>query len=435
MNPCFRKAAWQLNLANVKACPIPEMRILYILPFVPWSVRVRSSNLIPRLARRHTIDLVCLANSEHDLSKLNGIRAFCATTKCRMHSKTRALLQVAKALPTPVPLRMAYASSPAMEDSVRRLIESSAPDLIYIERWRGLQYVPLDCSIPVLCDPTDCMILYNKRLITGGSWWERMLGIEEYVKFLRYEPALARRANLTIFCSRLDRDCLLRTDPTLNCDILPNGVDCGRFFRKQDGEAEPGTIIFTGNFGYRPNVHAAVHFLERVFPAIQRGYPKVKFVAVGNAVTSKLKKYMNCAPSIELIDFVPDLRPHLARATVAVAPLTVGVGVSNKVLEAFSVGTPIVATALACGDLPARDGKHLFLASHPALFAERVLELLHNSSLRAKMADEGRTLVERDYDWEILASKLENLMHQVARGVACTLESTTAQGPHTVSVN
>lgn len=410
------------------------MRILYILPFVPWSIRVRSYNLIPRLARRHKIDLVCLSSSADDIPRLNGIRSSCATVKYATHSKKRALFQVAKACATSIPLRMAYASSVEMQAIVRSNIESNRPDLIYVERWRGLQYVPLDCRIPILCDPTDNMVLYNRRLMSSGSWWERVLGVEEYVKFLRYEPALARRANLTVFCSRVDQDCLLASHPKLNCEIIPNGVDCKRFFYKSQGDAEPATIIFTGNFRYSPNVHAAVYFLETVFPVIRRRCPESKFLAVGNGVTTKLRKYIG-VPAIELVDFVPELRPYLARATVAVAPITVGVGVSNKVLEAFSVGTPVVATPLAYGDLPVRDGEHLYVANNPGLFAQKVLELLHDTPLRARMADQGRLLVEQNYDWEVVADKLQSLMHRLAGCNGSDLGPTTAQSSHSTAVN
>jgi len=329
---------------------------------------------------------------------------------------------------------MAYASSVEMEAIVRSNIESTPPDLIYVERWRGLQYVPSDCRIPILCDPTDNMVLYNRRLMSSGSWWERILGAEEYVKFLGYEPALARRANLTIFCSRVDRDCLRERHPELNCEIVPNGVDCKRFFYKSQEDAEPATIIFTGNFGYRPNVHAAVYFLEEVFPFIRRSCPEVKFLAVGNGVTNKLRKY-HSAPDIELVDFVPELRPYLARATVAVAPMTVGVGVSNKVLEAFSVGTPVVATPLAHGDLPVRDGEHLYLANNSASFAQRVLDLLYDSSLRARMAEQGRLLVVQNYDWEVVADKLQTFMRQLVERSGSGFGGVTAQTSHSAAVN
>ena len=42
---------------------------------------------------------------------------------------------------------------------------------------------------------------------------------------------------------------------------------------------------------------------------------------------------------------VPDVRPYLARASVAVAPFRVARGVQNKILEAMAMGLPVVGTA------------------------------------------------------------------------------------------
>jgi polysaccharide biosynthesis protein PslH len=384
------------------------MRILYIVPFVPWPLRVRSSNLIPRLARRHVIDLLCLAGSEKDVSKLNGVGEACASVRYTTHSRMRALLQAAAALPTSCPARMAYASSGAMKAAVEETIAAKRPDVIYVERWRALQYVPRNCGIPVVCDPTDSMILYNRRLVSNGSWWEKIVGAEEYVKFRRYEPLLARRSDVTVFCSTHDRDCLLQQDATLNCEIIPNGVDCDHFFQKNADEVEESSIVLTGNFGYHPNFHAAVYFIREILPLVRSVRPEVRLLAVGHDAARALSAYR--MPGIELVDFVPDLRPYIARATVAVAPLTVGTGVSNKVLEAFAVGTPVVATSLACGDLPVRNGEHLFLANDTKLFASRVLELLNDASLRVRLAENARKLVDAKYNWEIVSQDLENLM-------------------------
>jgi len=390
------------------------MRILYITPFVPWPIRVRSFNLIPRLARTHTIDLVCLAGSERDLTNLKMISPYCDSSSYVMHSKMKGVLRTASALISPVPLRLAYFASGAVQDKVRAAIAKNVPDLIYVERWRAWQFVPVDCDIPVVCDPTDSMTLYNKRLMTNGSWWERVIGFEEYVKFVKYEPKLARRIALTIFCSKVDRDTLLALDPGLRCAVVPNGVDCGRYYYKGSGKEDPSTIVFTGTFSYRPNLHAVVYLLNRIFPLIQSGCPNVKLLVVGNGAKQALHKYTRGIPNVEVKDLVPDLRPYLANATVAVAPLTVGVGVCNKVLEPLAVGTPVVASNMACGDLPVRDGEHLFLANEPKLFAERVLMLLRDPKLRAHMAERGRLLVEANYDWEVVTRKMEDLMCQFA---------------------
>jgi hypothetical protein len=39
-----------------------EMKILYIVPYAPWEERVRSLNLIPRLAKTHLRMAYCRSN-------------------------------------------------------------------------------------------------------------------------------------------------------------------------------------------------------------------------------------------------------------------------------------------------------------------------------------------------------------------------------------
>jgi glycosyltransferase involved in cell wall biosynthesis len=388
------------------------MRILYIVPFVPWPVRVRSFNLIPRLARHHEIHLVCTIESPQSLTRLDGLGAICRSVRFAAHSSLRGMLQCMVALPTPKPLRLAYCRSPRMSAIVKRAVDEVAPDVIYVERWRALQYVPAGLRIPVVCDPTDSMILYNRRLATMGAWWERLIGLEEYVKFLRAEPRLAARVDATIFCSRVDMDCVLRRDSRARCEIVPNGVDCQKFFLKQSSEIDPHTIVFTGSFDYRPNRQAVRYFLRDIFPSVRKSFPSARFHAVGNAADKHLRRFRQ--PGFEATDFVADLRNELAKATVAIAPMTVGSGVSNKLLEAFATGTPVVATSIACGDLPVRDGEHLLVANDPRQFADAIIALMGGTELRGRLTVAARRLVVEGYDWEIVYQRMERVLLSVA---------------------
>jgi len=386
------------------------MRILYIVPFVPWPLRVRSFNLIPRLAERHEIYLVCLAGSAEEEARASLLSKFCRKVCCVRHHKTKAMLQCAAALATPRPLRMAYFSSSKMQKAVRNAVAEFSPDVIYIERWRALDYVPPIIGVPILCDPTDSMLLYNQRLMRTGRWWERLVAWEEYLKFRRYEPTLARRADTVVFCSRIDQECVQQYASEVRYASVPNGVDCKQYFQKSPHEEEPNTLVCTGNLGYAPNRHAARFLLDKILPLVRRQIPTVKLIMAGRGCQSYLGREAVNTPGLEVADFVPDLRPFIARATVAVAPITVGAGVCNKVLEAFSTGTPVVATRLACGDLPVRDGVHLLLADQAGAFAEKVVCLLRDADLRTTLSHEGRCLVEEQYDWDVVHLALERAL-------------------------
>lgn len=319
-------------------------------------------------------------------------------------------------LPTRTPMRIAYVSSSSMRDAVAEAIGETRPDVIYVERWRALQYVPAGTAIPVVCDPTDSMALYNYRLTSAGRPWERALGFAEYLKFRRFEAALACRVAATVFCSRADLDYLRPSAPDANLVQVPNGVDCELFRSKQPEEEQPNNVFFCGNFRYSPNRHAVRYFLKDIFPLVRQAVPKATFTMVGNGAGKFMGGKSARIPGIRVFDFAPQLRPHLARATVAVAPIRVGAGVSNKLLEAFAVGTPIVATSMACGDLPCRDGEHLFIADDPKRFAERVVHLLNQPNLRRNMAARAQVFVRRAYDWGIVARSMEDVLHQAAFG-------------------
>lgn len=390
------------------------MRILYLVPHIPWPIKVRSFNIIPRLARKHQIHLAALQQSAPQRwSADNDAINCCERVDLVPHSCFRAAFRCAIEAPTPAPLRIAYCRSTGMELAVRRSLDEFRPDVIYVERWRAMQYVPPNAGVPVLCDPTDSMGLYNQRLLAVGKWWERLIAAEEYIKFIRYEPYLASRATTTVFCSEIDLQHVKRRCPQGRFAIVPNGVDCDLFFRKSADEERVNTIVFTGSFAYAPNRRAVRFFLRDIFPLIRREVPDARFVAVGNSGHKYLDSHI--VEGMEVHDFVPDLRTYLATATVAVAPMTVGSGVSNKLLEAFSVGTPMVSTRIACGDLPVSDGRHLFVADDEKIFASRVIKLMQDADLRRHVTDNAHELVTRSYNWEVVANQLEVLLERLTQ--------------------
>jgi len=334
------------------------------------------------------------------------------------------MLRCAAALATPTPLRIAYFSSPRMRQAVRQEVASFSPDVIYVERWRALQFVPCDLEVPIVCDPTDSMLLYNLRLIKAGSWWEKAIGIEEALKFLRFEPYLCKRAAATVFCSAVDLEFVRKRSAVGRFTQVCNGVDCEKFFLKKPEEEEESRIVFTGSFTYGPNRHAVKYFLKSILPIVRQRVPTVRFSVIGNQA-GRCFGHLGQRDNIEVLDFVPELRPYVARATVAVAPLNVGVGVTNKVIEAFATGTAVVATSLACGDLPVRDGEHFLRGDSSTAFAENVIRVLLEPNLRRHLVLNARKLVEEAFDWKLVAARMEGLMQEVARGNARSSEQAT----------
>jgi glycosyltransferase involved in cell wall biosynthesis len=110
---------------------------------------------------------------------------------------------------------------------------------------------------------------------------------------------------------------------------------------------------------------------------------------------------------------VPDVRPYLAQATIAVCPVLYSAGIQNKVLEAMAMDIPVVATPQSCAALEVTNGENILMAEEPEEFAQRVLELLDDEGLRERIGSNGRRYVEEQHDWRDVAQRLEKIYQQV----------------------
>jgi glycosyltransferase involved in cell wall biosynthesis len=111
--------------------------------------------------------------------------------------------------------------------------------------------------------------------------------------------------------------------------------------------------------------------------------------------------------AIRVTGTVPDIRPYLRRATLAVAPVPYGAGIQNKVLEALACGTPVVASPQAVSALEVRAGRDVVVAEGAEAFARAVLALLDDAGRRLALGEAGRAFVERYHSWEAVAARLE----------------------------
>jgi glycosyltransferase involved in cell wall biosynthesis len=106
---------------------------------------------------------------------------------------------------------------------------------------------------------------------------------------------------------------------------------------------------------------------------------------------------------------VEDVRPYYHAAFAVLVPLRVGGGTRLKILEAMAAGVPVISTRLGAEGIAAEDGKQILLADTPADMAAAIRALLTQAGLAASLRDSARTLVETNYDWQVLGEKLAGL--------------------------
>ena len=88
--------------------------------------------------------------------------------------------------------------------------------------------------------------------------------------------------------------------------------------------------------------------------------------------------------------YVGDVRPYIAQAKVYVVPIRMGAGTKLKVLEAMAMGVPVVSTTLGAEGISVTHDQEILIADDPETFAARVVALMNDEPLRARMSRQGR---------------------------------------------
>jgi glycosyltransferase involved in cell wall biosynthesis len=156
---------------------------------------------------------------------------------------------------------------------------------------------------------------------------------------------------------------------------------------------------------FRPNVDAAMWFAQHVFPLVRDVVPDARFYVVGQRPHARLDAIRNQS-GVTITGRVPETKPYIAGAAVYVIPLRSGGGTRFKVLEAMSLGRPIVSTSMGCDGFPVTDGQEVLLADEPRTFADRVVALLRDRTREESLVAAASEFVI-DYDWSTVVPRLE----------------------------
>jgi sugar transferase (PEP-CTERM/EpsH1 system associated) len=393
------------------------LRLLFIIPYLPSLIRVRPYNLIKYLARRgHQLTLLALVPPGEDCSGLDSLRDWCHCVRTVPLPRWRTLWNGLRALPSQTPFQAAYSRSPAMAALIQQTQGQATFDVAHVEHLRGAELSPAVRGIPIVFDSVDSIALLFERVRhSGPTWRSRLLAGLDLTRTLYYEGRLLERYPRVLVTSPRDRDALakLSTSPDAaeRLVVLPNGVDLD-YFAPMGVSRDPATLIFTGKMSYHANVAAAVSLITEVMPLVWQKLPDVRLTIAGKDPPTHLLSLAN-DQRITVTGTVPDLRPYLAQATIAVSPMRYGVGIQNKVLEAMAMATPVISTPQAVSALQVQPERDALVADTPQAITQAVMTMLTDDALRERIGQAGRRYVETHHDWHVVAERLENVYREV----------------------
>jgi len=398
------------------------MNILYLchrIPFPPdKGDKIRSYHQIEDLARRHRLHVITFVEGDADERHVPALRERCASLSVAKRGRFGTAAKAALALLAREPASVRCFHSGELVRAVDRILASEPIDLVLVFSSAMAQYALAWNRGARVIDFVDVdsekWRAYAEATRGPMAWIYRLEG----ERLRRYDLAIARAFDRSIFVSRAEGDLFRRLGAEGPIDVIPMGVDLDAFrpAHGTEGSRAP-EIVFVGMMNYFPNVDAVTHFAVDILPLVQKCVPDARFTIIGRAPSGRVRALAN-RRGVTVTGSVEDVRPYLRRAAVAVAPFRISRGMQSKVLEAMASGLPVIGSSLAFQGIPAGEEGGVESADTADSFAAAVIRLLQNPALRRARGERARAYVERHHRWSDQAAALEALLRQSVNDTA-----------------
>ena len=312
-----------------------------------------------------------------------------------------------------LPFQVVWFTERKAKRHIRELIHAHQPDVIYCQLVRCAEYVKDLHELPKVLDYMDALSAgMHRRSHTKSSLHQRAtqwLFRTEGTRLARYESRVFDYFDACTIISQNDRLLIQHRDRD-HIELIPNGVDLESFAPnpKVAAKSDP-VILFTGNMSYPPNVDAARHLVEDILPLVS--HPTVRIVLAGAEPKPSLKAL--ASDRVTVTGWVDDIVEVYQQATLFVAPLRIGTGLQNKVLEAMATELPCVLSPHAFAPLNLPSKGHAVVCDSAQAFATAINDLLNDPQKATHMAHRARTSIEAQFTWQAHSESLAQLLDDV----------------------
>ncbi|MCR5192631.1 MAG: glycosyltransferase [Bacteroidales bacterium] len=384
------------------------MKILVVLPRFPYPLekgdKLRAYHQIRTLSANNEVYLFALSHEKVGEDAIQEMRRYCKDIRVERLSKFKGMFRVLRNFLTVRSMQIGYWDSARARNRYRDFESKVAPDVVYAQMVRVIKYVAYS-PYPKVLDFQDALSMNFER---------RMCKHRSLPYFaLHYEFKMLRSAEynacsifdgLTII-SENDAEAIPQHKNTV-INVVPNGVDLDYYTPQQMPKRYD--VVFCGNMQYQPNIDAAKYLVYDIMPLVWRSHPEARVLIAG--ATPKPSVLKLTSDKVEVSGSVPDIRPCYASSKVFVAPMRIGSGLQNKLLEAMSMGIPCVTTSLANESLQATVGKDILVGDDAQGIASAIVSLLDNPQDAERQAANASGFVRSRFSWQSSSVVLEEVL-------------------------
>ncbi len=371
--------------------------------------KLRAYHQITELSKTYSITLIATTDSYIHKDSIERLRKYCTTIYIFRLNKISIVFNIFIQLFTNKPFQVGYFYSSKNNSRIKKILNEVKPDHIFCQLVRVSEFVKNYHNCPKTLDYMDALSKGVERRISKASFLTKWAFRSEAKRLAAYERQIFDYFENHVIISEQDREYILHQKREyIQC--IPNGVDHS-FFEKIN-TTQDSDIVFIGNMNYAPNVEACHYIINEILPILNFGEKKYSFLISGSNPHPSLIRLAKSNPTIEITGWVDDIRISYARGKIFVAPMMIGIGMQNKLIEAMAMGIPCITTPLANNAIKGIHNESIIVAKEKEEFVEAIEKLLTDKHFYKQISEAGKKLVLENFNWRSSTSQLIELFEK-----------------------
>ena len=384
------------------------MKLLVVLSRFPYPLekgdKLRAYHQIRVLSRQHDIYLFALSDNEVPLASMEAMKPFCQEIRVGRFCWWTKLTNSLRAFFKGWPIQCGYFYSREAKKALRQFADEVKPDMVYAQLVRTVPYVQeLEGEKPI--DYQDVFSQGMLRRAQRAPFWKRPFFKMESRRLRRYEAEVFPLFQHHTIITEVDRD-LMPVKEKDKIRIVGNGVDFEQY--RYEGQEKNYDLIFAGNMSYAPNVDAAEFIVKQILPRLLPQFPNLRLVLCGTDPAPRVRALQG--PHVTVTGWVESIAEYYAQSRIFLAPMRLGTGLQNKLLEAMATQLPCVTSPLAGKPLKGITDQHdILICDKVEEYVEAITQLLTDNGYYQQISQQGYQYVQQRYSWEAATEPLLQL--------------------------
>ena len=342
-----------------------------ITPYLPYPLvsggQIRTYNLLKNLSKKYQITLVSFVRNLEEKKHLAQLEKYCQGVYSVLRRPAWSWQNIVLSTFSHLPFLISIYYSFTAKGIIRKLLEEENFNLIHAETFYVMPNIPKTDIPVILVEQTIEYLVYDHFVKTAPIILRPVLSWD-VAKIKLWERHFWRKAAKVVATSQTDAAFMRKLVPSLDVEIIPNGVDVEFFSQKIKIRKAAPTVLFVGNFKWLQNREAVQFLIKQIWPKILTKISSANLWIVGKNPTPVIKNLANSKILID--DKVEDIRFAYQNSNVLLAPIFGPGGTRYKILEAMASALPVVTTKTGIEGIPVSGGKEVLIGEDSQKLAE-----------------------------------------------------------------